>query len=140
VTTALVVDASVAIKWVLHEPDRDLAYDLLNGPLLAPDLMLIECANALRSRVARGGVAAEDAQPAFAAVREAPVRLSPAADLLTDALALGMALRHPVYDCVYLALALNSGSRVVTADRRFGDAVGRKPWLQDRVVLLSDLG
>lgn len=57
-----VVDASVAVKWVLREPDRELAYDLFAHALLAPDLMLLECANALRTRVARGAMAADDVQ------------------------------------------------------------------------------
>ena len=135
----LVVDASVAIKWVIYEPDRDLAYALLEGSLIAPDLMLIECANALRSRVARGSLAAQDVQLAWATICEAPVRISAAAELLGEALVLGLALEHPVYDCIYLALAIASGCRVVTADRRFRAVVGREPRLNDRVVLLSEL-
>ncbi len=138
-TPILVIDASVAIKWVIYEPDRDLAYALLDGSLIAPDLMLIECANALRSRVARGSMAATDVEPAWATICEAPVRISAAAECLGEALALGLALEHPVYDCIYLALAIASGCRVVTADRRFRTAVRREPRLNDRVVLLSEL-
>jgi len=134
-----VVDASVAIKWVLHEPDRDLAYALLDDRLLAPDLILVECANALRSRVARGAMPPQEAQPALVTLREAPLQLSPAVALLPEALALGVALQHAIYDCIYLALGLTSGSRVVTADRRFREAVGRDMRWQDHVVLLSEL-
>jgi predicted nucleic acid-binding protein len=135
----LVVDASVAIKWVIYEPDRDLAYGLLDGRLLAPDLMLIECANALRSQVVRGSLKADDVQAAWSTICEAPVRISPAAELLNEALALGVALEHPVYDCIYLALAIATDSRVVTADRRFRAAVRQRPPLDARVVLLSEL-
>jgi predicted nucleic acid-binding protein len=67
------------------------------------------------------------------------VRISPAVGLLDEALALGLALAHPVYDCVYLALAIASDARVVTADRRFRLAAQREPGLEDRVVLLSQL-
>lgn len=136
---SFVVDASVALKWVLNEPDRDRAYALLDHALLAPDLMLLECANALRSRVARGGVAVDDVHPSLVTIREAPVGLTPTVDLLEDALTLGLALQHPVYDCVYLALGLRTGSQVVTADRRFREVVGGEPRLHDEVVLLSDL-
>ncbi|HEX3210654.1 MAG TPA: type II toxin-antitoxin system VapC family toxin [Geminicoccaceae bacterium] len=135
----LVVDASVAIKWVLHEPDRDLAYALFDGILLAPDLMLIECANALRSRAARGSVGVGEVEPAWTTICEAPVRISPAVEFIDEALALGVALEHPVYDCIYLALAIASGCSVVTADRRFRAAVRREPRLDGRVVLLSEL-
>jgi predicted nucleic acid-binding protein len=138
-TRELVVDASVAIKWVLYEPDRDLAYALFERNLLAPDLMLIECANAFRSRVARGSLPADEVQLAWSTICEAPVRISPAVGFLDEALALGLAIGHPVYDCVYLALAIASGTRVVTADRRFRVAAQREPRLDHRVVLLSEL-
>ncbi len=139
ITRDLVVDASVAIKWVIFEPDRELAYALLDRRLLAPDLLLIECANALRSLAARGTLAADDVQPAWATICAAPLQISPAVDLLDDALALALVLGHPVYDCLYLALAIASSSRVVTADRRFRAAVRRAPHRDDRVVLLSEL-
>ena len=47
--TRYVIDASVAIKWYLPEPDDDKARLLLVGghDLLAPDLMLIEVSNIL---------------------------------------------------------------------------------------------
>jgi len=53
---AVVVDASVAIKWLLEESGTRPAVRLLaeRRPLLAPDLMLIEAANALWKKVRRG--------------------------------------------------------------------------------------
>jgi predicted nucleic acid-binding protein len=47
-----------------------------------------------------------------------------------------MEIGHPVYDCLYLALALQRGTHVVTADRRFA-AVATRPELAGRVRLLS---
>jgi predicted nucleic acid-binding protein len=52
-----VVDASVVLKWFLPEKDSGLAdsllEDFLNGDaeLIAPDLILLEAANALWKRV-----------------------------------------------------------------------------------------
>ena len=44
----LVVDASVAIKWVVEEEGSEAAAGLLDGPgLMAPDLLMPECANIL---------------------------------------------------------------------------------------------
>ena len=43
-----VVDASVAIKWTIDEPGSDEAFHLaLTTLLVAPRLILIECANVL---------------------------------------------------------------------------------------------
>jgi predicted nucleic acid-binding protein len=43
-----VIDASVAIKWVVEETGPAAALSLLRGPqLLAPDLLMPECANIL---------------------------------------------------------------------------------------------
>ena len=44
---AAVVDASVAVKWVVPETGSDLARSLSNASLEAPDLLLVECANIL---------------------------------------------------------------------------------------------
>ena len=46
---ALVVDASVAAKWVLEEPGSDWARGLrmIGAQLMAPNLLCAECGNAL---------------------------------------------------------------------------------------------
>ena len=43
-----------------------------------------------------------------------------------------------VYDCMYLALAQRLGARLITADRRFADAVARTDHA-DLVVALNEL-
>jgi predicted nucleic acid-binding protein len=43
----LVIDASVAVKWVVPEPESDRAEALLDHPLVGPDLLFAECANVL---------------------------------------------------------------------------------------------
>ncbi len=50
----LVIDASVAVKWLVVEDRHALARDVLRDGfvLMAPDLLLIEVANALRNKVA----------------------------------------------------------------------------------------
>jgi len=57
----LVIDASVAIKWVLSEPDGDHAEVLLDHGLAASDLLFAECANILRKDVRRGELIKEEA-------------------------------------------------------------------------------
>ncbi|WP_349369413.1 type II toxin-antitoxin system VapC family toxin [Salinarimonas sp.] len=117
---AVVVDASVAVKWLLPEPDSPMAETLLSGGvrLMAPDLVLVEVANALwrKRRVAQvtdaAAAAMQEDLPQFFA------RLHPVGSLMTRALAISFALDHPVYDCVYLALAEREGCPLVTADKR----------------------
>jgi predicted nucleic acid-binding protein len=48
--TALVIDASVAIKWVIDEPGTKEALSLLKHRLYAPDLLVAECGNILWKR------------------------------------------------------------------------------------------
>jgi predicted nucleic acid-binding protein len=44
----LVIDASIAIKWVVEEDGTDLALALgQKARLMAPDLIVAECANIL---------------------------------------------------------------------------------------------
>ena len=44
----VVVDASVALKWVIEEDGSEAAQALVvRHPLAAPDLLMIECANVL---------------------------------------------------------------------------------------------
>ena len=70
----IVLDASVALKWVLPEDDSDIASRLHEwGPLHAPDVLLIESANALWVRVRRGDMTPADAKAALADIAAAPV-------------------------------------------------------------------
>ena len=61
----------------------------------------------------------------------------PIEPLLDSALDLAIQLNHPIYDCLYLALALRHDTDVITADRRFVSAIERRPELAGRVRLLG---
>ena len=135
---AIIVDASVALKWVLDEDDSPLARALATRDLGAPDLLWSECANGLWRWARIGALPNRVALERFAALRRAPVALTPTGHLLDRALMLAIEIGHPVYDCVYLALAVSSGAKVVSADRRFVNAVRRHASLSDRVVLLAE--
>jgi len=139
VSPALVVDASVALKWVLDEDDSSLARALAARELAAPDLLWSECANGLWRWVRQGALRQEVAQDRFETLRRAPVLLTPAATLLEQGLALALALDRPVYDCVYLALGLTRGAQLVSADRRFVNRVRRRADLSNSIMLLSEL-
>ena len=120
---ALVLDASVVLKWLLNEDGADRARALIGSDsLIAPDFLLLECANVLGVKERRGLLPAEVAPDALRGLRDGPIRLQPSAPLALDALALSLSLGHSAYDCLYLALALAEQATVVTADQRFARA------------------
>jgi predicted nucleic acid-binding protein len=115
-----VVDASVAIKWVVDEPGSTAAAALLSaGPLQAPDLLLVDCAHVLWKKARRGELSADEAGLAIHLLRQADVELLPSRPLVDRALRLALTLDHTAYDCLYLALALELGRPFVTADHHF---------------------
>jgi predicted nucleic acid-binding protein len=139
VNGSLVVDASVAVKWVLAESDSELAQQIVHASLLAPDLLLIECGNAIWWHAQLGEVDPAEVPQLWAVLRAMPVEIVASPELVEPALDLAVALNHPIYDCLYLALALDRGARVVSTDRRFLAASRRRRDLVGAVVLLSEL-
>ena len=133
----LVIDASVALKWVLPEEGEDAAAALLGERLIAPEIWLSEAASALWRRHRAGEFDAEAALKRIIWLEAAPVRSRLISDHVEQALRLAVDLGRPVYDCLYLACALREGAQVVTADRRFAAAVAGRPGLADRVRLLG---
>ena len=116
---AVVVDASVAVKWVVGEVGSDRAARLLDGRTLhVPDLLFVEAANALWAMRRRGALPVEAPGAAIGWLVRAPLRVARTMPLIEPALALATALAHPVYDCVYLALAAEVAAPLVTADAR----------------------
>jgi predicted nucleic acid-binding protein len=70
----LVVDASVAVKWVLKEPDSDAARRIAEqAELLAPDLLWAELGSLLWRRQRQGELSASDARGMLLTLRAFPV-------------------------------------------------------------------
>jgi predicted nucleic acid-binding protein len=131
----IVIDASVAVKWVLSESGSDAADALLDQDLMAPVLWLAEAANVLWRRARTGDITAKQANARLIELLKAPVASLPIEPHLERALALAMEIGHPIYDCIYLALALHHDTQVVTADRRFAAAARQE--FAGRVRLLA---
>ena len=121
----LVVDASVAVKWLVEEEDSDAAEGLLDAryELFAPRLLASEVGNALWRKVRMGELERSHAGALASAISEMAVRWMPDDEIGPDAVRLSLALDRPVYDCVYLALAHRLGATLVTADARFVNAL-----------------
>ncbi|MCY3826801.1 MAG: type II toxin-antitoxin system VapC family toxin [Candidatus Dadabacteria bacterium] len=136
-----VIDASVAIKWVVEEGGTAEALDVLrNARLSAPDLLIAECANILWKKVLQSDISEDEALLKAQLLEHAEIELLPTRHLLGSATALAVKLNHPAYDCLCLALALNTGRPFVTADERFRRKVSEHPSgrFSDMVLSLSE--
>ena len=134
----LVVDASVAIKWVVEEAGTPDALALRRYRLSAPDLLIPECANILWKKVRRQEISREEALLAARLLERADVDLVPMRRLLEPATQLAIVLDHPAYDCIYLSLAQSTECSLVTADTRFCAKV-QGHTLPDQVLDLADV-
>jgi len=86
--------------------------------VLAPELMLTEVANTLWKLSRIGSLVAVDPQVLLAGARDLVDQFEPDRELQVEALALACHLDHPVYDCLYLALARREAAQILTADQR----------------------
>lgn len=117
--TKYVVDASVAIKWVVEEAGSTQAIIILKrGGLAAPDLIVSECANILWKKWRRDELTKDEALMAARLLEQAEMELTASRTLLAASTALAIEIDHPAYDCLYLALALERGAKFITADDR----------------------
>ena len=73
----------------------------------------------------RGEMTTEAAGLAARWLLHVPMRIHDGASLFAESVALAQRLKHPAYDCFYLAAALRSDCRLVTADRRLHERCGR---------------
>ncbi len=121
----LVVDASVAVKFLVREHDTDQARKLITSPevLIAPDWLLIDAANTFWKKVKRSELLAIHAERHMDDLPLFFGKLFSSAELAEESLKLALRLKHPVYGCVYLALAVREKTRLVTADESFHSRV-----------------
>lgn len=136
--TALVVDTSVVFPLVRGSAHaKAIATAVIGFEMMAPDFLAIEVANAVWKESRFAGLpdaAAQDMRAAFAGM---PIELVANAILIEPAARIAHSLRHPVYDCLYLALAVELDCAVLTADKRLATAAVAHPDLAARVRVLA---
>ena len=129
--SSLIVDASVAVKWVISEPGRSAAVPLLSLyeadriDLLAPRLLVHEVASALSKLSRRRKISNSHADYAFRSFELHLPELVDDAELASPALSLSLQHQMSYWDCLYLALAIERRADLITADRRFYRSVAR---------------
>ena len=138
----VVVDASVAFKWLVEEENSDKAtaltrlWDDEGAQLAAPPLLPFEVANALHRRVLRGELSVEVAGGLMQDLMSLGLVLHDTPNLHVRALELASQLdQGAIYDAHYLALAESLGCELWTADERFyraaGSGVDNLRWIGD---------
>jgi len=117
-----VVDASVLVKWFLHEKeaDRDRALALRDlhisrrSTLFIPQLALLEVLNAVRFSPKADE---EDGEMALETLHDLHLETRPAElDLLRKANAISWGYKITIYDALYVGLAEQVGHPLITAD------------------------
>lgn len=129
----IVVDASVAVKWLIPETGEDAAKKLLTDrcQLIAPTLIRIEVSAAVLRAFRENRLPEERARGAIAEwqqmLGDGIVHLVPDHEVLGVAVDLSFKSRHPLQDCIYLAVARTMKVELITADdkmfKRGGKAI-----------------
>lgn len=121
-----VLDASVAIKWILpeeHEPFSANAKEVMtlasNGELglVVPDIFWAELGNVIWKAVRSGRIDRESAAKAMDALMSIDVQEMATRDFMASALRIAIDSRIAVYDACYVELANRLDIALVTADQ-----------------------
>ena len=130
--TRLVLDASVAIKWAMPlagEPLTDESLRIFKRytdgefDLVVPDVFWAEMGNVLWKGVRRGRWNRSDAEATATDFIARDFVTVSSLVLLPEALRIAFAYDRAVYDCLYVALAVQSKTDLITADERLANAL-----------------
>jgi predicted nucleic acid-binding protein len=109
--------------------------------LIAPELLVAECANILWKKARLRELSREEAVLAAQLLQTAEIELLPTRSLLEAATCIAIEIDHPAYDCLYVALAVENNCKFVTADERLIGKLaqaGPRTRLRERVIALAD--
>lgn len=120
----LIIDASVAAKWFFAEEFSDKAETLqtLGRALIAPEITPVEVMNTAWKRYARSQITKAKASEVCLEAAHCFTSIEPISSLWTRAGIIMLDVSHPIYDCLYLALAERERVPLVTVDKRLIDA------------------
>ena len=122
----MIVDANVTVYWCIPCPYTGAATRIMSGPdLCAPSIVLVETAHALLKYVRAGMFGYGQLQDSAGMIRDAIDEFVPDEHLLERATDMAFTEGHPVYDCLYLALAQERREPLATADRRLAALAGK---------------
>ena len=128
----VVVHASVAVKWFLPESGEPLAdqamalldqFDRKEIQFVVPDLFHVEIASAIWKAVRVGRIPPAFADEALQLLTQREFATVPSLKLLDTAFPIAMTHGRTVYDSLYVALAIQTQSQLITADERLANSL-----------------
>jgi predicted nucleic acid-binding protein len=135
----IVVDANVAVKWIIKQRLRHRALAVLrrSDVLVAPSLFVSEVTSAIWQYVRAGQIGGEQARQGLSAALDQITLLEEDAELAESALAVALELGYAPYAWFYLVAAIRRDALLVTADKRLVNRLASTPY-KSRVVNLSE--
>ena len=136
---AIVVDATVIVKWYLQEIYTDECLVVLErAPRIATvDLVFAQLASSLWKRARQGEVSAEQARRILANLARLPIEYAPISTLAPAAMELAAVTSRTFNDSLYLVLAMREKTKLITADHRWHNLLSTGK-LKSYVELVSD--
>ena len=123
---AIVLDASIAVAWLLREAHRDLADEAIREGLQSecavPELFWLETANVLHVRRQRKLISVEDRDAALRDLRDLTIVTHTQSGHLPRIVALSDRHGLTTYDAAYLELAARLGWTLATLDAKLATA------------------
>jgi predicted nucleic acid-binding protein len=117
-TSTMIVDASAVVPWLIQTPFSTAARRLKPEVNKAPAILLLEATNALLKYVRARQIGEDDLTRAITSLTASLDEVVDDIPLLPHATRIALANDHKIYDCLYLALALDRREPLATADRR----------------------
>ena len=112
-----VIDSSALIKYIVKEPGWRRVQDFISAGCITVDLALKELGNALWKRVMRKELDESLATKLMNTIlTRRIVRIYPQEPLLVKALKLSTDISLPIYDAIYIVLARELKSELITSD------------------------
>jgi len=140
VNSEYVLDASVAVKWFFNEIYSEQARLLLDEKytFCVPELFFLEIDNVLCKRIRRNEINFETAQEIREMISSFSFEVYMNEKLSDSAFRLADSTFRSMYDCMYLALAVKKGIKLITADRKLYDPLVHSGF-KDSLVWIEDL-
>lgn len=120
--TEFVIDTSIIITYLFNEPYVAHATAFLKQDqahqFFVPEFCLVECTNVIWKRIRFQGLSTADGVVTMRILQALPLKRSPIKTMLPQALRVAVQYQLAVYDAVYIAMAMQRNSLLVTLDQK----------------------
>lgn len=124
-----VIDTNVYIKHLIPDPLSNKVDELLahlahpKTEILIPDLVYIECANTIQKYIRAGLYALGDLPSDLIELKALPFQVVSTADLMLEAVTIGVSNNITAYDACYVALSQQASAPLLTLDQKLVKAL-----------------